>query len=127
MRLAGVYVVESGLPAPQVVVAVARPTGGRSRRCPALLDTGADRTVLPAALVRRLGVGEERRLAFAGFDGRVEELSTHLVRLRVGDLPALYVEVAGGPGDECLLGRDVLNQYTLTLYGPAGSFTITDD
>ena len=127
MIMSGEYRPAAGPPAVVVEVRVGRPVGGRTRRYPALVDTGADRTVMPAALVRRLGVGEERRLPFAGFDGQVAELATYLVRLGVGDLPPMLVEVVAGPGDECLLGRDVLNQYTLVPNGPAGLFTITDD
>lgn len=115
-------------PAP-FVLAILSPPGGATvaRDLPAKVDTGADRTVIPARLAEQLGLVEVERLTFAGLAGELIELPIFEVRLVVRDLPAVVVKVAASEGEpHVLLGRDVLNRYTLLLDGPNGRLEISD-
>jgi hypothetical protein len=99
-----------------------------------LLDTGADRTLLSPAAVRRAGYGE---LVVRGGDTirilsvtgaavaavvTVPELD--VAGARIGPL-SLIVHDAGLGSVDGLLGRDVLDSFTVTIDSAAGRATLT--
>lgn len=103
-------------PAPVLPIRIGPPRGDRALLLRALVDTGADATIIPEDVARGL------RLPVVSF-----------VRVRgIGPAPldaAVYgaeIEAAGvrrlidvvGLGRETLLGRNVLNDWTITLRGP---------
>lgn len=103
-------------PAPVLPIRIGLPRGDRALLLRALVDTGADATIIPEDVARGL------RLPVVSF-----------VRVRgIGLAPldaAVYgaeIEAAGvrrlidvvGLGRETLLGRNVLNDWTITLRGP---------
>ncbi len=115
-------------PAPFVMVRIGLPGGAAAVELAARIDTGADRTVVPPRVPEQIGAMVDRRLRFAGLGGVETELPIYRVQLAIRDLPPVEVEVAASDGEpHVLLGRDVLNRYKLTLDGPAGLLTITDD
>jgi predicted aspartyl protease len=96
-----------------------------------MVDTGADRTVLSPAALARIGLestsGREVRVhgvagssATAG-EAVIERLD--LGGIRVGPLSVLVLDV-GAPGIDGLLGRDVLDQFTLTIDASQGRATL---
>lgn len=116
-------------PAPFVLVNLTDPTTGDSRRdMPALVDTGADQTVIPAEVAVALALPELERETVHGFDGSEKLVATAAVGLQVRDLPPTTTEVLVSDSvGYVIIGRDILNRYTLTLNGPAGFLLITDD
>jgi len=117
-------------PAPAVLLNLTHPVDLtlRAHNQAALVDTGADQTVVPARLVTDLRLVERDAVEVRGYDGTARTLSTYLVRLQVRDLPPIDVEViASSDVPNVVLGRDVLNRYTITLDGPAGRLTVSDD
>ena len=116
-------------PAPSVLLNLAHPlTSVALRDVAAQVDTGADQSVLPAVVADALGLTRLDAERVIGFDGTPVDVPTARVFLQVRDLPQLDVEVlVSDHVTDAVLGRDVLNQYTLTLDGPAGLLTITDD
>src|SRR5262245_36977819 len=108
-------------PAAPYVYVILRPPSedGPSREVPALVDTGADTTVVPLEVVEALDLPQIGVVRTAGFGGRVDLIPSHLVRLRVRGLAESAVKVLASPDESyVLLGRDVLNQFRLTLDGP---------
>ncbi|MBI4769484.1 MAG: retroviral-like aspartic protease family protein [Chloroflexi bacterium] len=85
------------------------------------LDTGADMTVVPAALVAELPLGRFRKVAVQGFRGESETMFTYIVDVSVNGHRIEFVEVVLDESDEAelLVGRDVLNELTVVLDGPA--------
>jgi hypothetical protein len=90
----------------------------------ALVDSGAELSVLPERLARNLrlpvlgevtvqGVAGSRRARIYGAELEINGIS-------------LSIEVAG-VGTHTLLGRDVLNRWTLVLRGPVGELEIAAD
>jgi gag-polyprotein putative aspartyl protease len=108
------------VPIPHFPVTVGSPLGGDTGPdLLALVDSGADRTLIPAALVGQLRLPEVDRLGFEVGGGEVITLPIYRVTLTVRGFGPLLVEVAASDGEShVLLGRDVLNEYTVTLNGP---------
>ena len=85
----------------------------------ALIDTGADGSLIPAQILRQLGVElfDVKRLRSQWGEPRYVE--TFLVDVGIGSLRLPLIEVVSdGASDEILLGRNVLNLLHLTLDGP---------
>jgi hypothetical protein len=99
-----------------------------------LLDTGADRTMLSPAAVERAGYG---RMITAQADGvrilgvtgsAVAQVVTvpllDVAGARLGPLPLLVHDIGLGVADG-LLGRDILDAFTVTIDTAAGRATLT--
>ena len=96
-----------------------------------VLDTGAARTVIsPAALARTgFAVATGRRTRLLGVAGAAEAPEVTVPRLdlagaQIGPVNVLAYDVPGLPADG-LLGRDVLDQFTLTIDATRGRATLT--
>ena len=98
-----------------------------------LLDTGADRTLVTPAAMLRAGYGtlvaQASAVAIIGVTGaanatQVTVPSLDVAGSRVGPL-SLLVHDAGLSGIDGLLGRDVLDAFTVTIDSAAGRATLT--
>jgi hypothetical protein len=86
---------------------------------PAQIDTAADLSVIPARFVEELQLVPLDSVSALGFGGHLLTLPTYLVELQIRDLPPITVKaVASHDEPFALLGRDVLNRYTILLDGP---------
>jgi hypothetical protein len=95
-----------------------------------MVDTGADRTMISPAAAARTGLGVDtgRSLRVIGVTGSAmagELLVTHLevAGTRVGPLRVIVLDPPGD-GLDGLLGRDVLDFFTLTVDSSAGRATL---
>mgnify|MGYP001179609951 CR=1 FL=1 len=85
----------------------------------AFIDTGADGSLIPAQMLKQLGVDlfDVKRLRSQWGESRSVE--TYLVDVGVGSLRLPLVEmVSDDASDEVLLGRNLLNLLHLALDGP---------
>lgn len=95
-----------------------------------MVDTGADRTVIsPAAAARTgLGVAADRQVRVLGVAGSAMagELLVAQMEVAGARVGPLRVIVLDTPADSLdgLLGRDVLDYFTLTVDGTAGRATL---
>jgi len=114
-------------PAAFVFASIIRPDGGASARdVPAQLDTAADFTVLPTAIVSRLGLRQVSEIPVSGFGGAIALSPTYVVDVQVHDLTSKRVEAVSSDHERyVLLGRDVLNQFRVVLDGPNQILEIT--
>jgi predicted aspartyl protease len=115
------YAREVQPPAPFVHVTLR--SGGVARESgelPAQLDTAASRTVVPAHVVEELGLVALDEIQVEGVAGLVASMPTYAVQIEIRGLRArLNVEVAAHENEPfVILGRDVLNQFRVFLYGP---------
>jgi len=114
-------------PGPVATVRVVHPaTGAESDEFAGKLDTGADMSVLPEMLVRQLGVPPWGRVRAKGFDGSDSLHLVYYVRLVVEGFPLPAVRCMSAHRNDALLGRDVLNQFIVTLDGKHLAFEIRD-
>jgi predicted aspartyl protease len=107
-------------PAPFVHVSV-RPfyEGTTGNTVPAQIDTAADLSVIPGRLVDELRLIPLDSIAVLGFGGHMATLPTFLVELRIRELNPVTVKVLSSHDEPfVLLGRDVLNRFTVLLDGP---------
>lgn len=74
---------------------------------PMLVDTGADATLVPARIVRRLGLPPVDVVAVSGVDGLKQRATVHLASVELAELRVEARIIAFA--DEAILGRDVLN------------------
>ena len=104
-------------PAPVVHITVERPDKGAAvADVPAQLDTAADTTVVPASVVETLGLVQLGEVEIMGFGGHITTVPTFLVSLAIRQFEPIVVKVLVNPNEPCvLLGRDVLNQYRVSL------------
>jgi hypothetical protein len=79
-------------------------------------------------MIEQLALSPITELEFEVGGGEVITLPVYRVKLTVGDFPPLPVEVAVSAGESNpLLGRDVLNLFTVTLHGPKRIFELSDE
>lgn len=95
-----------------------------------MVDTGADRTVISPAAAERtgLGVAADRQIRVLGVAGSAMagELLVAQMEVAGARVGPLRVIVLDTPADSLdgLLGRDVLDYFTLTVDGTAGRATL---
>ena len=96
-----------------------------------LIDTGASRTVIAPGVLARAGidVARGRPAAMVGVGGAVQAVEITVARLdvagaQIGPLRVIAHDVPGLRGDG-LLGRDVLEQFTLTIDPVRGRATLS--
>jgi predicted aspartyl protease len=88
-----------------------------------LVDTGADCTLIPVKLARSLRLPVVDKAEIQGVGAKPQAANVHAARVRLGSLRVLARVVA--LGDECLLGRDILNRVVLHFDGPSLILQVT--
>jgi predicted aspartyl protease len=100
-------------------------TGRTAGPFSAVIDSGSDGTLIPIDILDEIGalsIGSGR-LRWLWQESRTTKI--YVVRLALGPYQLAGVRVASVPGGtEFILGRNVLNQISLTLNGPAESIEI---
>ena len=89
-------------------IEVGDPQGQRFERIEALVDTGASYTVVPAPLLRRLGVPPHDRVFLILADGRRIERDVGQTWVRINGKAVITLAVFGDEGVEPLLGAYTL-------------------
>jgi predicted aspartyl protease len=93
----------------------------------AIVDSGADATIIPVAILNQIGTQKSDR---AWLRGTVRErilVFQYEVWLQIGNHRPTYLQVVGDTqGTETILGRDILNQFIVTLNGLASVVEISD-
>lgn len=93
--------------------------------CRALVDSGADATMLPLRLLTRAKARKIDTARMVALNGPSYRVDVYEVKLRLGPFVMNKVDViASKHGTEAILGRDVLNQFIVTLNGLASRATI---
>ena len=86
----------------------------------AIVDSGADATMIPLEYLRQLQARKVRTKWMRAITGGRYEVDLYTIAVQIGDRPLGYIDVVGsGWQDEVIAGRDLLNQYTVTLNAPA--------
>jgi hypothetical protein len=86
---------------------------------PAQLDPAADLSVIPGRLVDELQLIPLDSLSVLGFGGHLMTSPTFLVQLQVRGLHPVTLKVLASHDEPyALLGRDLLNRFTVVLDGP---------
>ena len=82
--------------------------GGETREVEAMVDTAATYTVLPAMMLREMGIAAERQARFEFADGRMVDMDIGQARATVDGI-SVFTQVVFGDDD----GFPLLGSYTL--------------
>lgn len=92
----------------------------------ALVDTGADMTCLPRALINALGAERASTYNVVGVNRvLIGPADSYFLEFEIAATKKLVEVIA--VGDELILGRNLINEFTLQLYGPTQELSITLD
>ncbi len=97
----------------RVPIEIANVQGQRFEAVEALVDAGATYTMVPRALLQRLGVVPEERWPFTLADGRTVEYDVAQIQVRLDGRRRYTVVVFGDDGAQCLLGVVTLEELRL--------------
>lgn len=93
-----------------------------------ILDTGADRTMISPSILRAAALSPRGTATLRGVTGEArvdlyDIASLEVGGARVGGL-TVFAHDSGEPGSDGLLGRDFLDQFTVTIDSAAGRVTL---
>lgn len=100
------------MPTITVPITVGNLGGGDLAAATAVVDTGADHSLLPAALLARLGVAPLERMLFVRDDGRRDEYGIGIARIAI-DGRERPCPVVFGPDGAYMLGASTLEIFNL--------------
>jgi predicted aspartyl protease len=113
-------------PAPILPVEIFIPDEPQQRvQVDAKLDTAADISAIPFSVVNEWGLEPVSEVLVAGYSAETAVLSTYAVALELPEARIRSIEVVVVPDSCALLGRDVLNHFSINLNGPDLIFEIT--
>ncbi len=113
-------------PAPVILIEVRNPLTGATVQVRAQIDSGTSISVLPVSAATDLGLNAIGTIEARGFDLTSQRLPTFLVMMLLDDFVILNAEVVTARRHDMLLGRDVLQNFILTLNGKAEMFDLVD-
>ncbi len=114
----------SGVPYPCLRISITTPDDQKAQETKAILDSGAARTCVPLKVIRALGMSHPAdKHKFIDFDNNEVELSVFYVNVLAAGR-TIQALVVGTNSNHALLGRDILNNWILTLDGPRRQFGV---
>lgn len=95
----------------------------------AIVDTGAVMTCVPEKLIKRIG-GDRlgysvRQISSVG--AKRHPCKTYFINLKVAKCEFRNIEVVAVDREYAILGRDILNQYSVTFDGPSLRWEVDAD
>lgn len=107
-------------PAPIVAVNLWGQDDNSSLTIDALVDSGSDATSVPLSILRQLGARRVEEARMTGIHGISRVVFLYDIWLQIPSSAAMYTTViADEVNQDVILGRDVLNNFVLTLNGLA--------
>lgn len=112
-------------PAPVLPITVRAPGDSMKQvTTDALVDTGADITCLPRAIINAVGAERASTYDVFGINGvYIGSFDTYFLEFEIAATKKLTEVIA--IGDEPILGRNLINEFTLQLHGITQELSIT--
>lgn len=112
---------------PVLELSVSNPGSSESRSLVGLIDTGSDATQFPLSVLKEMNARLIDRRWVRDLAGIRIAVPVYPVVLQIGTVRLPPVEVIGRQGvAELIIGRDVLNQFIITLNGLANVVELSD-
>ncbi|NQS89309.1 retroviral-like aspartic protease family protein [Patescibacteria group bacterium] len=115
-------------PAPVLEVSLSIPALSFPRQIiesPALLDSGADITVIPQWIAQQLQLKYVDEIEIIGYNGVKEQTYVYSVKIIFDNLGDLVIRTIASNSGYVLIGRDILNKWSLFLKGRSKIFEIS--
>ncbi|MEM9774399.1 MAG: hypothetical protein AAF902_07450 [Chloroflexota bacterium] len=107
-------------PAPVISVDIWHIEQTESLSVRTLVDSGSDITSVPQRYLDHLNVRAVEEVSLTGIHGVKRNVKIYDVWLKLASHPPVFIEVIGDQvNTDVILGRDVLNDYEVTLNGLA--------
>lgn len=113
--------------APVIPISIANPDDDRTPlQAEGLIDSGSDTTLIPLAVLQRVGAFSGEQVYFRGVTGSRATADAYrvVIHMPVGVSYGIRAVATRG-GNEIILGRDVLNRWRIVLDGPGETVEIT--
>lgn len=105
------------IPVPEIEIFGSSSNSGKAFKIPAILDTGADVTCIPYEHLRALGEKIYEYVELTGVAG-TEKAKKYFIDLKIADCTFANHSVVSVNLPFAILGRDIINNYTVILDGP---------
>ncbi len=113
-------------PAPVLGVSLSSPTSqGEVIKIPAVLDSGADMTVIPQNIVQQLQLKYVDEISAVGYDGIVKKTFVYSTKIIFENIGDFIIRVITSDNDHALIGRDIINKWSVLLRGRNKIFEIS--
>lgn len=93
----------------------------------ALVDSGADATMIPIPYLRQLNARKGVAKWLTDAMGGRHKVDLYTVSVQIGSHRPIYVRAVGIEKEEIIVGRDVLNEFVVTLNAPAHTVEVGAD
>ena len=93
-------------------------------KLPALLDSGADMTVIPKWVAQQLQLKYVDEILASGYDGIPQKTFVYSVKVIFDSLGYFITKTVASDNDYVLIGRDILNRWSLFLKGKSKIFEV---
>jgi hypothetical protein len=111
---------------PVVAIKIGRSLTPPALELNALIDSGADSAIIPLLYLRQIRARKERTVWMRTVTGTHSVVDMYAISLRFGPFEFGNRFVVGGlQPDEIIIGRDILNQFIVTLNGLASVVEIS--
>lgn len=105
---------------PTIEFTISSISAGQQQSVQGLIDSGSDVTQIPLSVLRAIAARDVDDRWVQDVSGLRYPVTTYIVQLQIGSIILPGIEVVGRKGtDEVIVGRDVLNQFVVTLNGLA--------
>ena len=112
-------------PAPVLSVSLSTPINGQIIKSLALLDSGADITAIPQWIVQQLQLRYVDEIWVEGYEGIPKKTFVYSVKIIFDNLGDLVIKAIAADSNSILIGRDILNRWSVFLKGRSKTLKIS--
>lgn len=113
-------------PAPVLEVSLSSPISqAEVIKIPAVLDSGADMTVIPQNIAQQLQLKYVDEISAVGYDGIAKKTFVYSIKIIFENIGDFIIRVITSDSGHMLVGRDILNKWSVFLKGRNKIFEIT--
>lgn len=112
---------------PVLDLTISATMGGQQQTIQGLIDSGSDITQIPLSILQAIEARDVDDRWVQDASGLRVPVAIYMVQLQIGSVVLPSIEVVGRIGlNETIIGRDMLNQFIVTLNGLANVTEIRD-